>query len=186
LTPAARIKSIQDCPSRQKRSLATIEPIASGHCAGRAIEVRDARLLRCYPVSTRINHVANDDEECSCVLAPNLPISGAGSNRDATPSKALTRECFPGRAQKAIALQLQPSSIERFHPFLRIPVRRSTPLRISMAEIPRASPCQPQYRQMAWYVLVRTCSSRGSTAEDSSANASFLPQYTHRNTTTHQ
>src|ERR1700674_1117492 len=25
----------------------------------------DARLVRCYPVSTRINHVANDDEGCS-------------------------------------------------------------------------------------------------------------------------
>jgi len=25
----------------------------------------DARLMRCYPVSTRINQVANDDEECS-------------------------------------------------------------------------------------------------------------------------
>jgi len=25
----------------------------------------NARLMRCYPVSTRINHVANDDEECS-------------------------------------------------------------------------------------------------------------------------
>jgi len=25
----------------------------------------DARLMRCYPVSTRINHVANDDEESS-------------------------------------------------------------------------------------------------------------------------
>jgi putative SOS response-associated peptidase YedK len=25
----------------------------------------DARLLRCFPVSTRINHAANDDEECS-------------------------------------------------------------------------------------------------------------------------
>jgi putative SOS response-associated peptidase YedK len=25
----------------------------------------DAHLMRCYPVSTRINHVANDDEECS-------------------------------------------------------------------------------------------------------------------------
>ncbi|MGC1474265.1 MAG: SOS response-associated peptidase family protein, partial [Terriglobales bacterium] len=25
----------------------------------------DARLMRCYPVSTRINHVANDDEECT-------------------------------------------------------------------------------------------------------------------------
>jgi putative SOS response-associated peptidase YedK len=25
----------------------------------------DARLMRRYPVSTRINHVANDDEDCS-------------------------------------------------------------------------------------------------------------------------
>jgi putative SOS response-associated peptidase YedK len=25
----------------------------------------DAGLMRCYPVSTRINHVANDDEGCS-------------------------------------------------------------------------------------------------------------------------
>lgn len=31
----------------------------------------DARLMRCYPVSTRINHVANDDEECS---RPEEPI----------------------------------------------------------------------------------------------------------------
>jgi putative SOS response-associated peptidase YedK len=28
----------------------------------------DARLMHCYPVSTRINHVANDDEEC-CIPA---------------------------------------------------------------------------------------------------------------------
>lgn len=25
----------------------------------------DARQMRCYLISTRINHVANDDEECS-------------------------------------------------------------------------------------------------------------------------
>jgi putative SOS response-associated peptidase YedK len=25
----------------------------------------DARMMRCYPVSTRINYVGNDDEECS-------------------------------------------------------------------------------------------------------------------------
>jgi hypothetical protein len=24
----------------------------------------DARLMWCYPVSSRVNHVANDDEEC--------------------------------------------------------------------------------------------------------------------------
>jgi putative SOS response-associated peptidase YedK len=25
----------------------------------------DARLMRCYPISTRVDHAANDDEECS-------------------------------------------------------------------------------------------------------------------------
>jgi hypothetical protein len=25
----------------------------------------DARLMRCHPVSSRVNHVGNDDEECS-------------------------------------------------------------------------------------------------------------------------
>jgi putative SOS response-associated peptidase YedK len=25
----------------------------------------DARLMRCYPISTRINHVGNDDAECT-------------------------------------------------------------------------------------------------------------------------
>src|SRR5262245_51633091 len=25
----------------------------------------DARLMRCYPISAKVNHVANDDEECS-------------------------------------------------------------------------------------------------------------------------
>ena len=25
----------------------------------------DARLMRCFPLSTRLNRVANDDEECS-------------------------------------------------------------------------------------------------------------------------
>jgi putative SOS response-associated peptidase YedK len=25
----------------------------------------DARLMRCYPVSSHVNHVANDDEACS-------------------------------------------------------------------------------------------------------------------------
>jgi putative SOS response-associated peptidase YedK len=29
------------------------------------LKPHDARLMRCYPISTRINHVANDDEECS-------------------------------------------------------------------------------------------------------------------------
>jgi putative SOS response-associated peptidase YedK len=25
----------------------------------------DARLMRCFPVGSRVNHVGNDDEECS-------------------------------------------------------------------------------------------------------------------------
>jgi hypothetical protein len=32
--------------------------------ASELLKPYDARLMRCYPVSTRINHVANDDE-CS-------------------------------------------------------------------------------------------------------------------------
>ena len=28
----------------------------------------DARMMRCFPISTRINHVANDDEECSAPM----------------------------------------------------------------------------------------------------------------------
>jgi putative SOS response-associated peptidase YedK len=30
----------------------------------------DANVMRCYPVSTRINHAANDDAECSVPVAP--------------------------------------------------------------------------------------------------------------------
>ena len=33
--------------------------------ASELLKPYDARSMRCYPVSTRINHVANDDEECS-------------------------------------------------------------------------------------------------------------------------
>jgi putative SOS response-associated peptidase YedK len=34
----------------------------------------DARLMRLYPISTRINHVANDDEEC-CRLAEPVDVA---------------------------------------------------------------------------------------------------------------
>lgn len=30
----------------------------------------DAKFMRCYPVSTRINHAANDDVACSVPVAP--------------------------------------------------------------------------------------------------------------------
>jgi putative SOS response-associated peptidase YedK len=33
--------------------------------ASELLKPYDARLMRCYPVSTRINSVVNDDEECS-------------------------------------------------------------------------------------------------------------------------
>jgi putative SOS response-associated peptidase YedK len=33
--------------------------------ASELLKPYDAPLMRCYPLSTRINHVANDDEECS-------------------------------------------------------------------------------------------------------------------------
>jgi putative SOS response-associated peptidase YedK len=36
------------------------------------LKPHDARRMRCFPVSTRINHVANDDPECS------LPVEVAG------------------------------------------------------------------------------------------------------------
>jgi putative SOS response-associated peptidase YedK len=36
-----------------------------GGTASELLKPYGARLMRCYPVSTRINHVANDDEECS-------------------------------------------------------------------------------------------------------------------------
>jgi len=30
----------------------------------------DAGYMRCYPVSNRVNHAANDDEECSRPVEP--------------------------------------------------------------------------------------------------------------------
>jgi putative SOS response-associated peptidase YedK len=36
-----------------------------GGAVSELLKPYDARMMRCYPVSTRINHVANDDEECS-------------------------------------------------------------------------------------------------------------------------
>jgi putative SOS response-associated peptidase YedK len=36
----------------------------------------DARMMRCYPVSTRINHAANDDPECSARVELNATQTG--------------------------------------------------------------------------------------------------------------
>jgi putative SOS response-associated peptidase YedK len=40
--------------------------------ASELLKPYDARLMRCYPVSTRVNNVANDDEECSRPVEPSL------------------------------------------------------------------------------------------------------------------
>jgi len=40
------------------------------HVVSELLKPYDAHLMRCYPVSTRINHVANDDEECSRPAEP--------------------------------------------------------------------------------------------------------------------
>jgi putative SOS response-associated peptidase YedK len=36
--------------------------------ASKLLKPYDARLMRCFPVSTRINQVANDGAECSAPL----------------------------------------------------------------------------------------------------------------------
>ncbi|MGB8582945.1 MAG: SOS response-associated peptidase family protein [Candidatus Sulfotelmatobacter sp.] len=36
----------------------------------------DAQFMRCYPVSSRVNHVANDDERCSTPLEPTETQTG--------------------------------------------------------------------------------------------------------------
>jgi putative SOS response-associated peptidase YedK len=36
----------------------------------------DARRMRCFPISTRINYVANDDAECSAPAEPTETQAG--------------------------------------------------------------------------------------------------------------
>jgi putative SOS response-associated peptidase YedK len=36
--------------------------------ASELLKPYDARRMRCYPVSTRINHVTNDDPDCSAAV----------------------------------------------------------------------------------------------------------------------
>jgi putative SOS response-associated peptidase YedK len=37
----------------------------NGETASELLKPFDARLMRCYPVSARLNRVANDDKECT-------------------------------------------------------------------------------------------------------------------------
>jgi hypothetical protein len=53
-------------PNRFHNGIAQAEGItAVVNGASELLRPHDARIMRCYPVSTRINRVANDDEECS-------------------------------------------------------------------------------------------------------------------------
>ena len=47
--------------------LAAANRVSAGEVAAVSdlLKPYNARLMRSYPVSSRINHVANDDEECS-------------------------------------------------------------------------------------------------------------------------
>jgi putative SOS response-associated peptidase YedK len=43
--------------------------LTAASAASELLKSFDARLMRCYPVSTRVNHVVNDDE-CSAPVGP--------------------------------------------------------------------------------------------------------------------
>ena len=50
------------CPDETEEGLSV--------AASELLKPYDARLRRCYPISTRINNVANDDEGCSAPVEP--------------------------------------------------------------------------------------------------------------------
>jgi hypothetical protein len=56
-----------DLPSRRIRLLVRSSDEERG-CCPRTPEALNARQMRSCPVSTRINHAPNDDEECSCPM----------------------------------------------------------------------------------------------------------------------
>jgi putative SOS response-associated peptidase YedK len=39
------------------------------HVVSEMLKPYDAKSMRCYPVSSRVNHVDNDDEDCSRPVA---------------------------------------------------------------------------------------------------------------------
>jgi putative SOS response-associated peptidase YedK len=60
--------STTGCPSlliQTTMICGSIRGMRDAAAASELLKPCDARLMRCYPVSTRINHVANDDEDCS-------------------------------------------------------------------------------------------------------------------------
>jgi hypothetical protein len=58
-----QVKVLRRC--FQPRTVARPPGMTNVTAASELLKPYDARLMRCYPVSTRINHVANDEEEFS-------------------------------------------------------------------------------------------------------------------------
>ena len=57
--------TIEDLFKIRNRGAHSVVGMRDVSTASDLLKPYDARLMRCYPVSTRINHVANDDAECS-------------------------------------------------------------------------------------------------------------------------
>ena len=59
--------------------------------ASELLKPYDARLMRCYPVSTRINHAVNDDEECCRPVS--LPRLRIGCSHSGAPPPIGRQAC---------------------------------------------------------------------------------------------
>lgn len=44
--------------------------MSDAHVVSELLKPYDARMMRYFPVSTRVNSVANDDEKCSASVEP--------------------------------------------------------------------------------------------------------------------
>jgi hypothetical protein len=67
-----RLSETVGWPLQERRTPSNVNPqqrfdpgMQNVAAASELLKPYDARIMRCYPVSTRINSVANDDEECS-------------------------------------------------------------------------------------------------------------------------
>lgn len=57
-------------PLKFRRCLIPADGMQNVAAISELLKPHDVRLMRCYPVSTRINHVVNDDEDCSRPVEP--------------------------------------------------------------------------------------------------------------------
>ena len=59
-------RQLGNCGWAKHRFTLWLDPgMRDGTAASELLKPLDALLMRCFPVSNRINHVANNDEECS-------------------------------------------------------------------------------------------------------------------------